>query len=652
MCGFAGFLQAPGATADELTAAVGRMIGTIVHRGPDDGGTWVEPSAGLALGFRRLAIIDLSEHGHQPMPSADGRYTISFNGEVYNFAEMRRELEQGGARFRGHSDTEVMLAAISAWGLDAALRRFAGMFAFALWDAQERTLHLARDRFGEKPLYVFWQPGFLAWGSELKALRAAPQFDAAVDPDAMSAYLRYLYVPAPRSIFRHVHKLRPGHVMSVRDVRSARPESRAYWSVAAAVEAGAADPFTGDDAAAIAEAERLIGDAASLRMVADVPLGAFLSGGVDSSTVVALMQERSTQPVRTFSIGFDVAAYDESSHAAAVAKHLGTMHSEIRLTADDALKMVPEIPEWFDEPHADPSQLPTFLLCREARREVTVAVSGDGGDEIFGGYNRYVQGEGLLRRGARLGSGGRAVVRTALGALRPAGWNALAGAAATLLPAAGRYREPGEKLQKIAMALRHGDSAGMYRSLLSAGLQEPGSFVAAGRPVRDAIDEAFAYRGSLGAIERMMWADQSEYLADDLLAKVDRVSMAVSLEVRAPLLEHTVAEFAWRLPRRFKIRDGETKWLLRQLLYKRVPRTLVERPKMGFSVPIAHWLRGALRPWAEDMFAGLGQTPVLGLDVAATQRYWRDFTSGGRSSTALGVWALLNLVAWGRRWGQ
>ncbi len=651
MCGIAGFLQTPGATAESLTASVEQMIGRIVHRGPDDGGTWVDAAGGVALGFRRLAIIDLSALGHQPMQSADGRFTISFNGEVYNFAEMRVELEQRGARFRGHSDTEVMLAAITEWGLDAALSRFVGMFAFALWDTKERTLHLARDRFGKKPLYVYWEPGFISWGSELKALRAAPRFDAEVDADAVHAYLRYLYVPAPRSIHKRVQKLLPGHVMTVRDAAVARPSSRAFWSVAEMVRRGIADPFTGSEAEAIAESERLIGDAASLRMVADVPLGAFLSGGIDSSTVVALMQERSTRPVRTFSIGFDVAAYDESAHAAAVAKHLGTSHSAFHLTADDALRLVPSVADWFDEPLADPSQLPTYLICREARRDVTVAVSGDGGDEVFGGYNRYVQGEGLLQRGATLGPLGRRLARGAIASMSPSTWNRVAAAAGRVLPAATRYREPGEKLQKIAMALRNDSAAGMYRSLLSAGLQDPSTVLTRGAASRDAIDVAFGDPAALGAVERMMWADQAEYLPDDLLAKVDRVSMAVSLEVRVPLLDHRVAAFAWRLPRQYKIRGGETKWMLRQMLYKRVPRELVERPKMGFSVPIAHWLRGALKPWAEDLFSGLRSGPDIGLDVAGVQRYWGDFASGRGDATALGAWALLNLVAWSRRWG-
>jgi asparagine synthase (glutamine-hydrolysing) len=650
MCGFAGYFTTRSNTREGHDAAVARMIAPIVHRGPDDSGTWVEPEAGVTLGFRRLAIIDLSAHGHQPMRSTSGRFTMVFNGEVYNFAELRRELEPTGATFRGHSDSEVMLAAFEAWGVERSVARFVGMFAVAVWDAQERVLHLTRDRFGKKPLYVYAEPGLISFGSELKSLVDGPSFDKTLDPDALTAYLRYLYVPAPLSIYKRAVKLMPGHLLTLRDAGASLPESRPYWSLRDVVARGLADPFRGDDAEAIAEGERLIGDAASLRMVADVPLGAFLSGGVDSSTVVALMQERSAKPVRTFCVAFDEAEYNEADHAAQVARHLGTAHSEFRLTADDALRLVPALPEWFDEPLADPSQLPTYLICREARREVTVAVSGDGGDEIFGGYNRYVQGEGLLARGARLGGVGRHLVSAGIGALSPAGWDKAAKRLGPLVPAARKYRGPGEKLQKIGDALRHDTPAAMYRSLLSAAFQEPTRLVLGGRDVAGAVEAAFALPGDLGRIERMMLADQLEYLPDDLLAKVDRVSMAVSLEVRVPLLDHRVAEFAWRLPRRFKVRNGETKWLLRQLLYKRVPRGLIDRPKMGFSVPIDRWLRGALKPWAEELLSERALAESGALDAAVGRRAWRDFLRGDGRVGGMGIWALVNFQAWQRQW--
>lgn len=650
MCGFAGYFTSRPSDEAEHSAAVRRMITPIAHRGPDDDGVWTDAAAGVALGFRRLAIIDLSALGHQPMRSVSGRFTMVFNGEVYNFGEIRKELESKGAKFRGHSDTEVMLAAFEEWGVERSVPRFVGMFAVAVWDARDRVLHLLRDRFGKKPLYVYAEPGFISFGSELKSLVAGPSFNREVDSDALTAYLRYLYVPAPRTIYSRVVKLMPGHMMTLQDSAAPLPAPVAYWSLREVARRGLDDPFTGSDEEAIAEGERLIGDAASLRMIADVPLGAFLSGGIDSSAVVALMQERSSRPVRTFSVGFDEADYDESSHAARVAKHLGTSHSEIRLTGDDALQLVPELPQWFDEPLADPSQLPTYLICREARKEVTVAVSGDGGDEIFGGYNRYVQGDKLLSRGAQIGSSGRAMVSAAIGTLSPRTWNQLVEFIAPVVPAARNYRDPAEKLQKIGMALGNPTPALMYRSLLSAGFQEPSAFVLNGSERPGAIESAFATDRRLGWVEQMMLADQSEYMPDDLLAKVDRVSMAVSLEVRVPLLDHRVAEFAWRLPRRFKIRKGETKWLLRQLLYKRVPRAMTDRPKMGFSVPIDRWLRGALRPWAEDLLTPLALNRSGLLEVKQCRDAWEIFLRGDGRVSGMAMWALVNFQAWQQKW--
>lgn len=524
------------------------------------------------------------------------------------------------------------------------------MFALALWDARERCLHLTRDRFGKKPLFVYAQPGLVSFGSELKALLAGPAFNREIDPEALTAYLRYLYVPAPRTIYRHATKLLPGHLLTIRDVTAPLPASRAYWSLEAVVRQATADPFAGGDEEAIEEGDRLIGEAARLRMIADVPLGAFLSGGVDSSVVVALMQERSARPVRTFSVGFDEADYDETAHAAAVARHLGTAHSEVRLTAEDALRLVPQLPDWFDEPLADPSQLPTYLICREARREVTVAVSGDGGDELFGGYNRYLQGARLIESGQRLGAFGCAVVSGGIGALSPAAWDRAVALAAPLFASARKYRGPGEKLHKIRSALRNGTPAHMYRSLLSAAFQKPGALVKGGRDATGAVERAFAMDSPLGAMERMMLADQLEYLPDDLLSKVDRVSMAVSLEVRVPLLDHRVAEFAWRLPRRFKVRDGETKWLLRQLLYRRVPRSLIERPKMGFSVPIDRWLRGALRGWAEDLLTPESLAASGALEVGAVRAAWDGFQRGDGRVSGMAIWSLVNFQAWQRRW--
>lgn len=650
MCGFAGYLTARPGTDASHREAVARMIAPIAHRGPDDDGVWVAAEAGVALGFRRLAIIDLSERGHQPMRSASGRFTMVFNGEVYNFAELRRELESAGAGFSGHSDSEVMLAAFERWGIARAVPRFVGMFAIAVWDAHERCLHLGRDRLGKKPLFVYAEPGLVSFGSELKALMAGPSFDRSVDADALTAYLRYLYVPAPRSIFRRAFKLPPGHLLTLRDANGPLPQAEPFWSVEGAMRRGLADPFTGSDDEAIAEAERLIGDAARLRMIADVPLGAFLSGGIDSSTVVAMMQERSDRPVRTFSVGFDEADYDEGAHAAAVAAHLGTSHTGVRLTAEDALRLVPQLPDWFDEPLADPSQLPTFLICREARREVTVAVTGDGGDEVFAGYNRYRLGERLITASARLGRVGRAVAAGGIGLLDPGGWDRVMRVAAPVLRRAGAPRGTGERMHKLRVALRQPDASAIYRSLLSAGFPEPGRLVPSGHDADGAVARAFGTDAPLQAMERMMLADQIEYLPDDLLAKVDRVSMAVSLEVRVPLLDHRLVEFAWRLPRRFKVRDGVSKWLLRQLLYRRVPARLIDRPKMGFSVPIDRWLRGALRPWAEDLLAPTELARSGMLDVTAARGAWERFLRGQGAVSGTAIWALVNFQAWRRRW--
>ncbi len=573
-----------------------------------------------------------------------------FNGEVYNFQKLRDELERLGATFRGHSDSEVMLAAFEAWGVEAAVSRFDGMYAVALWDASERRLHLFRDRFGEKPLFVYAEDGYVSFGSELKSLRAGPRFDPAVDRDAVVSYLRYLCVPAPRTIYAKARKLRPGSILTLSEPSATLPQPRPYWSLTEIAVSGQRSPVEGDDASVIAEAERIIGDSAAQRMIADVPLGAFLSGGIDSSTVVALMQQRSPKPIRTFSIGFDESDFDESGHAAAVAKHLGTDHNQFRLRAKDALDLLPNLPTWFDEPHADPSQLPTYLICREARREVTVAVSGDGGDELFAGYNRYVQGERVIGAATRMGAIGRALVSGATSAFTPNQWNRLASGMGRLAPTAARYRDPGEKLQKIGAVMRYATSEGQYRSLLSSAFQEPQAMVPGGARLPDAVDTAFSDGLQLGLVERMMSADQLEYLPDDLLAKVDRTSMAVSLEVRVPLLGREVAEFAWRLPRRFKLRDGETKWILRQVLYRHVPRAVIERPKMGFSVPIDRWMRGELRPWVQQQLSAPALQRSGLLDPSSVAAALRAFERGDGSVSGLGIWALANLQAWAEKW--
>ena len=644
MCGLAGVFCKGRWSFEELQRSTLRMSDAIAHRGPDDNGVWVDATAGIGLGFRRLAIVDLSELGHQPMRSASGRYTIIFNGEVYNHRSLRRELESGGRGFKGHSDTEIILAAFEQWGIERAVRRFIGMFAIAVWDATRGELSLIRDRLGIKPLFVYHHDGLVTFGSELKALLTGPEFDRTLDTSALTSYLRYLYVPAPQSIFRHVVKLPPGHILTIADPIAPLRRSVPFWSAATAAREGHEAQFSGGDEEAVAELEALLTDAVRLRMQADVPLGALLSGGIDSSTVVALMQASANQPVKTYTIGFDQHEFDEAAHARAVAKHLGTDHTELHLTGADALAVIPRLAEMFDEPLADPSQIPTFLVCELARREVTVALTGDGGDELFGGYNRYIQGERLIAGFDRWPSLLRRFSASGLTSVSPRTWNRMRDSLRPVFPIAGRTRLLGEKLHKLGDLLREDSTDGMYRSLLSA-WQDPEDFVVGGTATNP--NSPIGSETQLALMERMMLADQTSYLPDDLLAKVDRASMAVSLEARVPILDHRVVEFSWRLPRRFKVRDGRSKWILREILHKHVPPALVDREKMGFSVPLAQWLAGPLRSWAGDLLLS-GETEGL-LRSMVVHREWDRFLAGD-STNAAGIWAVVMFRAWQDRW--
>ena len=648
MCGLAGILTSGGKRAEELARDVGRMIDPIAHRGPDDEGTWVSAASGVALGFRRLAIIDLSAAGHQPMVSRTERFTIVFNGEIYNAERIRPELLAAGFTFRGHSDTEVILAAFERWGVADAVPRFEGMFAMAVWDAERHELSLVRDRLGKKPLFLYWQPGLLTFGSELKSLSAGPAFDRTLDMDALAEFLRYLYVPGPRCIYARVKKLPPGHILTVRDVRQPLPHPVPYWSVRDAAARGMADPFTGSDEEAVDEFDRLLSGAVRDRMQADVPLGALLSGGIDSSAVVALLQEQTTRPVKTFSIAFDAAEHNEAHHAAAVAKHIGTEHTEVMLTGEDALAVVPKLPDIFDEPHGDTSQIPAYLICGVARREVTVALSGDGGDEVLGGYNRYTYGERMLERMMRVPSPARRLVAAGIGSVSAEGWNRAHRLMTPMLPPRLRQRLPGDKVHKIGRLLGADSLPRMYRSLVSVWQDAEGLLVRDGQR-EDTMMRLLAEPKPSRLLDRMMLADQRTYLTDDQLAKVDRVSMAVSLEVRVPLVDHRLVEFAWRLPARMKIRDGQGKWILRQVLYRRVPRALLERPKMGLSVPLGAWLRGPLRPWAEELLDEQRIVREGVLRPAAIRAAWRGVLAG-RDEVALGLWSVLMFQAWRERW--
>jgi asparagine synthase (glutamine-hydrolysing) len=638
MCGIAGFFAPAASAGEETLAACARaMAQTLFHRGPDDGGTFVDVTAGLGFGFRRLAIIDLSPAGHQPMRSADGRYAVVFNGEIYNFRALRAELEGLGHAFRGHSDTEVLLAAICQWGLPDSLRRFNGMFAFALWDTRERTLSLARDRLGEKPLYYGWSAGVFLFGSELKALRAHPSFQPAVDTGALGLYLRHNYVPSPHSIYRGISKLPPAHSLTISATRKDAPPTP-YWSVGEAVTRGAADPFPGKSMGAQEELDALLRDAVKLRMEADVPLGAFLSGGIDSSVVVALMQTQSSRPIRTFSIGFHEEAYNEADHAKAVASYLGTEHTELYVRSQDALAIIPRLPSIYDEPFADSSQIPTLLVSELARKHVTVSLSGDGGDEIFGGYSRYEFAEKRWRALSLLPLGVRRAVAQTLRAEVPRSWGRLAGV--LKWPGAAR-----ETRHRIAALLELSGREDVYSRMMS--YWDPGAEPLISRETLSStrLTEPHLTPTVPDFSEWMMYVDSEMYLPDDILAKVDRASMSVSLEARVPLLDHRVAEFAWRLPRAIRIGKPPGKQILRDVLSRYVPRALFERPKMGFGVPISAWLRGPLREWAENLLDERRLRDQGLLDVGSVRQRWTEHTKGARE-WHYSLWGILMFEAW------
>lgn len=635
MCGITGFWQ-PGLRAQPH--ALDAMVRSLDHRGPDSRGTWHDAAHGVALGHARLAIVDLTQEGAQPMQSHCGRYVLTFNGEIYNHMELREQL--GTLPWRGHSDTETLLACFTRHGIKKTLPLLVGMFAFALWDRETHSLTLARDRFGEKPLYHGrLDSGAFVFGSELKALRAHPHWRGEIDREALTLLLRHNCIPAPRSIFLGIRKLPPASWFTL-DADGQMREGR-FWDVADVARRGTCNPLVISDAAATDRLEALLSDAVRGQMLSDVPLGAFLSGGVDSSTIVALMRRHSTSAVRTFSIGFDAAGYNEAEHAKAVARHLGTEHTELYVSAQDALAVVPRLPQLYDEPFADSSQIPTFLVAQLARRHVTVALSGDAGDELFAGYNRYLIASrywGPLERvplGLR-----RSLARCAL-ALPPASWDA----AARLVRR--RASNVGDKLHKFAAAvLPAANSQAMYRALASH-WTDPAAVVVGG--LEPALDTGALDALCGSAVERMCLADQLGYLSDDILVKVDRAAMGVSLETRVPLLDHRVVEFAWQVPLHQKIRGGETKWLLRQVLDRHVPRTLIERPKQGFAVPLDQWLRGPLREWAEALLAVPRLEREGYLRTAQVRRKWDEHLSG-RRNWQHHLWDVLMFQAWLEAW--
>lgn len=639
MCGIAGVLSSAGGSREKIERAATAMADSLAHRGPDDYGVWSDADAGIALTHRRLSIVDLSPAGHQPMTSADGRFVITYNGEIYNFQELRRELEARGASFRGHSDTEVMLEAFSAYGVTATIKRLIGMFAIGVWDRRERTLTLVRDRLGIKPLYWAKFGGLFLFGSELKALRAFPGWEPRIDRPAVAAFMRYNYVPAPHSVYEGVRKLEPGTILTLPFGGETRLEK--YWDAREVARAGLADPIDASDGELTDQLEALLLDAVSRRMVADVPVGAFLSGGVDSSTVVALMQAANSGPVRTYTIGFDLPGFNEAGHAAAVAKHLGTQHTETIVTAQQALDVIPRLPEFYDEPFADSSQIPTFLVSAMTRQHVTVALSGDGGDELFAGYNRYQFAARYWSKILLLPRAARRSLAAALTSLSVDQWTRLL----AFLPKDAAPAQIGDKIHKFASAVRADGEADLYRQLVSH--WDPAALMpGVAEPIGYAWDHSVPMPG---LAERMQLADTVTYLPDDILTKVDRASMAFALEARVPLLDHRVAEFSWRLPRSAKIRGGVSKWLLRQVLYRHVPPALVERPKMGFSIPLGDWLRGPLHDWAETLLSERRLREAGLLDVVQVRQCWQDHLSG-RHNRQYQLWNVLMFEAWRERW--
>lgn len=642
MCGIAGYWGRRAADESVLAA----MTGALRHRGPDDRGTWSDNEAGIGFAHTRLSILDLSPAGHQPIASRSGRYVLAYNGEMYNHRELREAVDPNGSfAWRGHSDTEVLLAAVERWGLAGALKRSTGMFALALWDREARTLALARDRIGEKPLYYGWAAGAFLFASELKALRQVPGFDPPVDRTALDCLLRFLAVPAPRTIHEGLFKLLPGTILTLKDSdRDAMPnafDGRAgatiepYWSIAATV--AGQPPLELNQADAGAELERLLVASVCRQSLADVPVGTFLSGGYDSSTIAALQQAHGGSKVETFTIGFDEAGFDEAPHARAVAAHLGTSHHEMRVSAADALDLIPSLPTIYDEPFADSSQIPTVLLSRLARQHVTVALSGDGGDELFGGYNRYTA---FVRSRRTLAALPSPVRKGASALLRAVGSDRI-DAIGLLTGLDRRFPQPGQKSQKLAKLLDHGESLETLFPLLVS--QWPPT----ARPVRGA-EPCLAAPVRLPGLDepaQMMAWDLGDYLPNDILVKVDRASMAASLETRAPFLDHAVVEFALRLPTAMKIAPDGGKAILRRILYRYLPRELLDRPKAGFAIPLGQWLRGPLRAWAEDLLdrARLEEH----FDAVVVRDHWQTHLSGRRDYSAA-LWPILMFQAWRR----
>lgn len=648
MCGIAGIWGA--GLNEPLDALVDRMTMQIAHRGPDDSGNWIDSANHLALGHRRLAIQDLSAAGHQPMLSASGRFVLVLNGEIYNHLELRKELEAAAGQigWRGHSDTETLLAMVERFGLDATLRRCVGMFAVALWDRERVCLSLARDRIGEKPLYFGRLGAILVFASELKSIRAVLGDRCEIDREALTLYMRHNYVPAPRTIYRDVSKLEPGTIVTFA-TREAAPHSKSYWNARDTALAGMSNPFEGSDEEAIEGLRTVLGEAVKAQMISDVPLGAFLSGGIDSSLIVSMMQAAGGARAKTFTIGFDEQQFDEAPYAREVARHLGTEHTEHVVTARESLSVIPELPQMYDEPFADSSQVPTFLVSRLARQKVTVSLSGDAGDELFGGYTRYLWTRKIAKSLTLVPSGLR---KPFVRMLRTRGTNpseaAVArGSADKPIP---RYARLREKVDKVLDLLDVDSPTEVYTGLVSH-WKNPESIIVGGSEPLTRITDPAAWLGKGGIEDHMMYLDLVTYLPDDILVKVDRAAMSVALESRVPLLDHRVVEFAWSLPLRFKIRDGKGKWVMRKLLERYVPRKLFEREKTGFGIPIDAWLRGPLREWVEELLDTRRLTEEGFFEAAPIRARWEEHKAGTRNWGYL-LWDVLMFQAWWEHYRQ
>jgi len=642
MCGIAGFIDPRGFNAEHAGRVGTAMCGAIAHRGPDDAGIWMDPQRHVLFAHQRLAIIDLSKSGQQPMQSASGRYVLCFNGEIYNHQELRSELDACGKapRWRGHSDTETILALIDAYGLERALQKFVGMFALALWDNEIKEVFLARDRIGEKPLYYGKNGDIFLFGSELKALRAHPEFAPTIDRDALCLFLRHNYIPQPFSIYQGIHKLPPGHFIKL----GANATPTAYWSVDGAVQAAQKNPFEGSDEQALNVLDQVLMQSVKSQMQADVPLGAFLSGGVDSSLIVAMMQAQSLRPVKSFSIGFEDKQFDEAPFAKEVARHLGTDHHELYVSAEQARGVIPNLPKLYDEPFSDSSQIPTFLVSEMARQHVTVSLSGDAGDELFGGYNRYTWGNSIWSKLSAVPKPARHLAAATITRVSPANWNRFAAPLLAVAPQKFKHANVGDKLHKLAGVMGAASPEDVYQTLISH-WDSPADIVKNGQEAATILTSPGDVASQLPFVERMMYYDMLSYLPDDILVKVDRAAMGVSLETRVPFLDHRVVELALRLPMYLKIRGGVGKWCLRELLYRRVPKHLIERPKTGFAIPVGNWLRGPLREWAEHLLDTRRLTSSGYFNAQQIETKWREHLSGDRNWHYY-LWDILMFEAW------